>query len=151
MFMSTLSFAYPGQSWTGVLMHVLHGILFENFWAWQLWLPTVSSNIQTVECNGQLTVKFNYNITFLGQSFTQSSSFRLFIWKLNVIIYKIFKMILGYTQDCVKEIGDAHYWRMPLFSRFATPCNPGLQTGRRNLGLEMMMMMIFSPGLNTRE
>ena len=32
--MSTLSFVYPGWSWTGILMHILLGILFGNFWAW---------------------------------------------------------------------------------------------------------------------
>ena len=31
--MSTLSFVYPGWSWTGILMHILLGILFGNFWA----------------------------------------------------------------------------------------------------------------------
>ena len=34
--MSTLSFVYPGWSWTGILMHILLGILFGNFWAWQV-------------------------------------------------------------------------------------------------------------------
>ncbi len=33
--MSTLSFVYPGRSWTGMLMHILLGIIFGNFWAWQ--------------------------------------------------------------------------------------------------------------------
>uniref|UniRef100_A0A0E0AHE6 Uncharacterized protein n=1 Tax=Oryza glumipatula TaxID=40148 RepID=A0A0E0AHE6_9ORYZ len=31
--MSTLSFVYPGWSWTGILIHILLGIPFGNFWA----------------------------------------------------------------------------------------------------------------------